>query len=83
MSKSFRAPNRNEETKKKLQSGNRNRGLSSSGYVDSPTMTAASLRSVLSQMSDDELRRYKIAFQNADVDEDGYLNLGQAMQALQ
>jgi len=52
------------------------------GALNSPTVQAATLRSVLSRLSDEQLARYKRAFQNADVDEDGYLNLPQAMQAL-
>lgn len=56
--------------------------VGSSGFV-SPTMMAASLRSVLSHMSADELTRYKAAFQSYDADADGYLNLAQAVQALQ
>ena len=48
----------------------------------SPTVVAASLRSVLSHMSPEELSRYKAAFQSYDVDEDGYLNLSQAFEAL-
>jgi Ca2+-binding EF-hand superfamily protein len=46
-------------------------------------VAAASLRSVLASMSDEELLRYKAAFQNADQDEDGYLDVAQAMRAMQ
>lgn len=44
---------------------------------------AASLRSVLAHMDQEELARYKAAFHSYDADEDGYLNLGQALEALQ
>lgn len=63
-----------------------NRGLASSRpkamLPPNTSAQAAALRSVLSNMSDEELLQYKAAFQNYDADEDGYLDLPQAMKAL-
>jgi Ca2+-binding EF-hand superfamily protein len=60
-------------------------GLSSRGQLpsDDAAVSAASLRSVLASMSDEELLRYKSAFQHADADSDGLLDVGEAMKALQ
>lgn len=63
-----------------------NRGLATSRpkamLPPNTSAQAAALRSVLSNMSDEELLQYKAAFQNYDADEDGYLDLPQAMKAL-
>ena len=63
-----------------------NRGLSSSRPKAPlpPNMLAhaAALRSVLSNLSDEELMQYKAAFQSYDADADGYLDVPQAMKAL-